>query len=82
MISCSDFQEQEQILDYEEYIYQGWNAFETVNLDELSQYWKFQTDVTHRYNLHEYVNNKDLLDTKPDYYKGLVDFLNNKSFIP
>ena len=37
MISCSDFQEQEQILDYEEYIYQGWNAFETVNLDELSQ---------------------------------------------
>ena len=37
MISCSDFQEQEQILDYEEYIYQGWNAFETVNLNELSQ---------------------------------------------
>ena len=54
-----------------------------TNLDELSQYWEFQTDVTHRYNLHEYVNNKDLLDTKPDYYKGLVDFINlQKSFIP
>ena len=53
-----------------------------TNVDELSQYWEFQTDVTHRYNLHEYVNNKDLLDTKPDYYKELVDFLNNKSFIP
>ena len=37
MISCSDFQEQEEILDYSEYIYQGWNAFETVNLNELSQ---------------------------------------------
>ena len=41
MISCSDvisdYQEQEQILDYEEYIYQGWNAFETVNLNELDQ---------------------------------------------
>ena len=41
MISCSDvvsdYQEQEQILDYQEYIYQGWNAFETVNLNELSQ---------------------------------------------
>ena len=37
MISCSDFQEREQILDYKEYLYQGWNAFETVNLDQLSQ---------------------------------------------
>ena len=41
LISCSDFisdyQEQEQILDYQEYIYQGWNAFETVNLNELEQ---------------------------------------------
>ena len=37
MISCSDFQEQEQILDYSEYIYQGWNAFETVNLNESTQ---------------------------------------------
>ena len=37
MISCSDFQEQEEILDYSEYIYQGWNAFETVNLNESMQ---------------------------------------------
>ena len=37
MISCSDFQEQEEILDYSEYLYQGWNAFETVNLNDLSQ---------------------------------------------
>ena len=37
MVSCSDFQEQDQILDYAEYIYQGWNAFETVNLDNFSQ---------------------------------------------
>ena len=37
MISCSDFQEQEEILDYSEYIYQGWNAFETVNLNESIQ---------------------------------------------
>ena len=37
MISCSDFQEQEQILDYSEYIYQGWYAFETVNLNESIQ---------------------------------------------
>ena len=41
MISCSDivsdYQEEEQILDYQEYIYQGWNAFETVNLNELEQ---------------------------------------------
>ena len=41
LISCSDifsdYQEKEQILDYQEYIYQGWNAFETVNLNELDQ---------------------------------------------
>jgi hypothetical protein len=41
LISCSDifsdYQEKEQILDYQEYIYQGWNAFETVNLNELEQ---------------------------------------------
>jgi len=37
MISCSDFQEQEQFLDYSEYIFQGWNAFETVNLNESTQ---------------------------------------------
>ena len=39
LISCSDivsnYQEQEEILDYEEYLYQGWNAFEAVNLDEV-----------------------------------------------
>ena len=39
----SDYQEQEQILDYEEYLYQGWNAFETVNLNEFPQ------DSTHTY---------------------------------
>ena len=41
MISCSesisDYQEQEQILDYEEYLSQGWDAFETINLNELVQ---------------------------------------------
>ena len=37
MISCSNFKEQEEILDYKEYINQAWNAFETVNLDELIQ---------------------------------------------
>ena len=41
LISCSDivsdYQEQEEILDYEEYLYQAWNAFETVNLDGVLQ---------------------------------------------
>ena len=42
LISCSDivsdYQEQEEILDYEQYLYQAWNAFETVNLDGVLQY--------------------------------------------
>ena len=50
LISCSDivsdYQEQEEILDYEEYLYQGWNAFETVNLDEISQ----DSSSTYYYN--------------------------------
>tara|TARA_B100001250_G_scaffold381817_1_gene374444 strand:- start:643 stop:1383 length:741 start_codon:yes stop_codon:yes gene_type:complete len=55
LISCSDivsdYQEQEEILDYEEYLYQGWNAFEAVNLDEISQdsssayYYNFALDM-------------------------------------
>ena len=50
LISCSDivsdYEEQEEILDYEEYLYQGWNAFEAVNLDEISQ----DSSSTYYYN--------------------------------
>ena len=47
MISCSDYQEKEEILDYEEYLYQGWSAFETVNLYNSSQ----DSENAYYYNL-------------------------------
>ena len=36
MFSCSEFEEHEAILDYTYYIHEGWVAFETINLDNLS----------------------------------------------
>ena len=45
-----------------------------IELDELMINWEFQEDVTDKFNLHEYVNNKDLLLEKPVYYTYLVDF--------
>ena len=42
--SCSDYLEQEEILDYEEYLYQGWVAFETVNIEN-----KFSKDSSNSY---------------------------------
>ena len=36
MFSCSEFEEHEAILDYTYYIHEGWVAFETINLDDLS----------------------------------------------
>jgi len=50
-----------------------------IELDELMINWEFQEDVTDKFNLHEYVNNKDLLLEKPDYYTYLVDFLNSQN---
>ena len=44
MISCSDYIEQEQILDYNEYLYQGWVAFETINIEN-----KYPKDSTNSY---------------------------------
>ena len=42
--SCSDYVEREEILDYEEYLYQGWVAFETVNIEN-----KFSKDSSNSY---------------------------------
>jgi len=50
-----------------------------IELDELMINWGFQEDVTNDFNLHEYINNKDLLLEKPDYYTYLVDFLNSQN---
>ena len=50
-----------------------------IELDELMINWEFQEDVTERFNLHEYINNKDLLKEKPDYYICLTDYLNSQN---
>jgi hypothetical protein len=50
-----------------------------IELDELMINWEFQEDVTNDFNLHEYINNKDLLLEKPDYYTYLVDFINSQN---
>lgn len=42
--SCSDYLEKEEILDYQEYLYQGWVAFETVNIEN-----KFSKDSSNSY---------------------------------
>jgi hypothetical protein len=47
-----------------------------IKLDELMVNWEFQEDVTEKFNLHKYVNNKDLLKDKPDYYGYLTEYLN------
>ena len=49
-----------------------------IELNELMEYWEFQEDVTENFNLHEYIDNKNLLHDKPEYYKWLVDFLTNQ----
>ena len=50
-----------------------------IELDELMVNWEFQEDVTEKFNLHEYMNNKDLLEKKPNYYKELFEFLNTQN---
>jgi len=50
-----------------------------IKLDELMVNWEFQEDVTDKFNLHEYINNKDLLNDKPDYYNSLINYLNSQN---
>ena len=50
-----------------------------AELDDIMVNWEFQEDVTERFNLHEYINNKDLLKEKPDYYICLTDYLNSQN---
>ena len=50
-----------------------------IELDDLMVNWEFQEDVTEKFNLHEYVNNKDLLKEKPDYYGYLTEYLNSQN---
>ena len=50
-----------------------------AELDDIMVNWEFQEDVTEKFNLHEYVNNKDLLKEKPDYYGYLTDYLNSQN---
>ena len=50
-----------------------------IELEDLMVNWEFQEDVTEKFNLHEYVNNKDLLKEKPDYYGYLTDYLNSQN---
>ena len=73
LISCSDivsdYQEQEEILDYEEYLYQGWNAFEAVNLDEVPQ----DSSSTYYYNLALDMFNVSLLAIASEFdSQGLI----------
>ena len=44
-----------------------------TTLEELLVNWDYQEDVTEKFNLHDYVNNKDLLKDKPDYYSNLIN---------
>ena len=44
--------------------------------DEIKEYWAYETDVTHRYNLHEYMEDETLLKNKPKTYVNLVSYLN------
>ena len=46
-----------------------------IELDELMENWEFQEDVTDTFDLHKYVDNKDLLLKKPDYYTYLINFI-------
>ena len=46
-----------------------------IEIDELMENWEFQEDVTDTFDLHKFVNNKDLLTEKPDYYHYLVNFI-------
>ena len=51
-----------------------------IELDDLmSKIGDFFEDVTEKFNLHEYVNNKDLLKEKPDYYGYLTEYLNSQN---
>ena len=62
----------ENSLDVNKFVYR--EPFTT--LDELLINWEFQEDVTEKFDLHKYVNNKDLLLEKPEYYTYLVNFIN------
>ena len=46
-----------------------------IELDELMENWEFQEDVTDTFDLHKYVDNKDLLLKKPGYYTYLINFI-------
>ena len=47
-----------------------------VTYDEIKEYWTYETDVTHRYNLHQYMEDETLLKNKPKNYVDLVSYLN------
>ena len=63
------------LLNINKYIYR--KPF--IELEDLMVNWEFQEDVTEKFNLHDYVNNKDLLKEKPDYYICLIDYLNSQN---
>lgn len=56
-------------LDVNKFVYK--DPFTT--LEELLVNWEYEDDVTEKFNLHDYVNNKDLLKDKPDYYSNLIN---------
>ena len=56
-------------LKVNQYVYRS--PFTTI--DNLLENWEYQEDVTQKFNLHDYVNNKDLLKETPDYYSDLIN---------
>ena len=45
---------------------------EYFELDDIYKFWRFQQDISNKFDLSECINNPSYLDTKESYYKNNV----------
>ena len=47
----------------------------TSSINDISKFWKFTNNITSKFDLNNCVNDKKYLDSKPDYYRDMVDLV-------
>ena len=47
----------------------------TSSINDISKFWKLNEDITNKFDLNRCVNDTKYLNSKPDYYRDVVDLV-------
>ena len=50
-------------------------GYTLFNYEDIINKWNCKKDITHKFDLHKCISDKDYLNIKPDYYKDIVEII-------